>query len=360
MADPESVNEGIARDPGAFMQQMDLLQQRALFVRVAESELRAASFLDDRMGMQGREGFWVPLDNLTKLASVAAVESTTPSFIFHIGHCGSTLLSRLLDQSAGVLGLREPLVLREIAALERELDTPLARMSRQRWTALFDETLTMLGRKFSAGQHIVVKATSNCNNLIEPLLSTYDRVRAVLLFIPLQSYLATMLKAPGGGLDARHSAPGRLQFLHRHLDDDSLRLYDLDIAETLAMGWIAELARFGQVASLPAIGDRILSVNFEELLVQPGRELSAVRRHLHISDEALDDASVSSSPVMRGYAKSPAHPYTIADRQHDLELSRKKFGAEIERGMRWATDFLAAHANLRALDPLLGQAGAAR
>ena len=43
-----------------------------------------------------------------------------PRFIFHIGHCGSTLLSRALDASLRTLPLREPLTLRRLAAQETE------------------------------------------------------------------------------------------------------------------------------------------------------------------------------------------------------------------------------------------------
>ena len=353
MNDPAAAARLIARDPGAFMQQMDPLQQRALFLRVSEADLRSASFLDDRMGMQGREGFWLPLDSLSSLASIIGDASPAPDFIFHIGHCGSTLLSRLLDEIVGTLGLREPLVLRELAALERELDTPLARMSRERWMSLFVDTLTILGRPFSTGQRVVVKATSNCNNLIEPLLTTHSQVRAVLLHMPLESYLATMAKAPGGGLDALHTTPARLQFLHRYLDDDSLRLYHMDSAESLAMGWIAELSRFNQLVGTPALQERLQRVDFETLLANPGLQLTAVKKHLQLPGEALDDDSVMKLAVMRGYAKSPTHPYTPSDRKHDLDQSRQRFGAEIARGMRWAWEFVERHEKLRPLASML-------
>jgi hypothetical protein len=348
-----AVLRALASDAGAFMQQMDLVQRRALFVRITQAQLRAASFLDERLGMQGREGFWIPLDNLAEIASAGARPLALPDCIFHIGHCGSTLLSRLLDLDESILGLREPLVLRELAAAERDLETPMARISSAHWRGLFADSLAILGRRFQTGQRIIVKATSTCNNLIEPWLALDRQVRAVLLYLPLESYLATTLKAPGGGLDALHAAPARLGFLHRLLDCDTLRLHHLDAAETVAMGWIAELGRFLQLEAAQGETKRVVMLDFEKLLEDPGRRLDEVRRQFGLPARAIDNGSLLQSPVMRGYAKSPSHAYSPADRRHDLALSRKKFAGEIGRGMSWAEMLLKNQPKLAPLAALL-------
>lgn len=347
------VISALAGDCGAFMQQLDLVQRRALFLRITQAELRAASFLDERLGMQGRDGYWIPLEAVADVAAAIAAPNRASHFIFHIGHCGSTLLSRLLDLDDTVLGLREPLVLRELAAAERELDAPTARLDRARWQRLFDDSLAILGRRFADHQQIVIKATSTCNDLIEPLLEREPFARIVLLHLPLEPYLATMLKAPGGGLDALHAAPVRLASLHRMLGDDSLRLHALDAAETVAMGWIAELARFLRIAAAHAKTNRVVLLDFENLLADPGACLDAVRRHFGLPGGATDTGALLASPVMRAYAKSPAHAYSPADRSHDLELSRKKFSAEIGRGMRIAEKLIAGYPQLGALGRLL-------
>ncbi|WP_092405262.1 hypothetical protein [Dokdonella immobilis] len=348
-----AVARAMAIDAGSFLQQMDLLQRRALFVRISQSDLRAASFLDERLGLQGREGLWVPLQGLSELASAIGQPTATAGCIFHIGHCGSTLLSRLLDQDPGVLGLREPMVLRELAAAERELDTPVARLARERWRSLFADSLALLGRPFSAGQQIVIKATSSCNNLVEPLLTLDDQVRIVLMYLPLESYLATLMKAPGGGLDILSGAPARLQYLHHALADDSIRLHHLDAAETVAMSWVAELLRFRQIETATVAGRRILLLDFEELLENPAAHLDAVRTHLGLDSTPIDNAALMQSPVMRAYAKSPGHAYSPADRAHDINLSRRKFGREIAGGMRWAESLLATHSRCESLRALL-------
>jgi hypothetical protein len=160
-----------------------------------------------------------------------------------------------------------------------------------------------------------------------------------------------MVKAPGGGLDALHAAPMRLAFLHAHLGDRSIRLHDLDNAEILAMGWIAELARFSELSS--AFGERAMILDFEQVLADTAIHLSAVRAHLNLpsSDEA--GSTLRQTGIMQAYAKQPTHRYTPADRAHDLDLSRRTFAAEIERAMRWADRTLTRFPQLETLAPWL-------
>lgn len=343
----------MASDPGSFLHQLDLVLQRALFVRLSQADLRAASFLDERLGLQGREGSWLPLKGIGELASRIADPAPVPAFIFHIGHCGSTLLSRLLDQDEGVLGLREPLPLRELAAAQRELDSPVARLSSDQWHRLFADTLAILGRRFSREQKVIIKATSSCNNLIRPLLAHDAGVRIVLMLMPLESYLATMVKAPGGGLDVLHGAPARLQFLHRALEGFSTRLHQLDAAETVAMSWVAELLRFQQLRADPAVAPRVKWLDFERMLEDPAAHLGAIRSHLGLGSAPTDNATLLHSGVMRAYAKSPSHAYTPEDRAHDLDLSRRKFSSEIDRGMRWAENLLLQYPQCGGLHEML-------
>ena len=69
-----------------------------LLVRTSESAYRQASFLDDRFLAGDRESLWVPAAEL--YAAAALIDCARPlHFVFHTGHVGSTLVSRLLDGS---------------------------------------------------------------------------------------------------------------------------------------------------------------------------------------------------------------------------------------------------------------------
>lgn len=344
--------ESISSDAQAFLQQLDLIGRRALFVRVTRDELARASFLDERLGLQGREGFWLSFRQIDEIASMLPANALLPDFIFHIGHCGSTLLSRLLDQVPNVLGLREPLPLRDLASIGRELDSPLSRMDSTHWHSLIATSLRLWARPFAPSQHTLLKATSTCNNLIAPILQAEPGIRAVLLYLRLEPYLATMLK--GSGLDALQAAPGRLQFLHEFLDDTAIRLHELEPSEMIAMGWIAELARFQQLLARSSSSDRLLLLDFEHLLADIPTMLGGVLRHFGLPINAGAGNPDARQSILKAYAKNPAHAYSAEDRNHDLNLSRRSHAAGISRAMRWAGSVAQRYEQLSALRPLLG------
>ena len=82
--------------------------------RMDEAAYTHASFLDQRLltGEDHGEAEWVSWADLRQAADRLPVRT---NFIFHIGHGGSTLLSRLLGGHDGVFSLREPAVLRPLA-----------------------------------------------------------------------------------------------------------------------------------------------------------------------------------------------------------------------------------------------------
>ena len=71
------------------------------------------SFLDDRLMQQPVDAQLVPWPD--DRSGVAGDLRTDARWIFHIGHVGSTLVSRLLGELDGVLAVREPRLLRDLA-----------------------------------------------------------------------------------------------------------------------------------------------------------------------------------------------------------------------------------------------------
>ena len=84
--------------PDAYPHNLDLPGGRVLVVRLDERGYRNASFLDDRILSPSTQGAWLPGAAVTD-ASRRVQDPRPLHFIFHTGHVGSTLLSRLLDES---------------------------------------------------------------------------------------------------------------------------------------------------------------------------------------------------------------------------------------------------------------------
>ena len=114
--------ESIARDllallpvsPDAYPQKLDLVRDAVLVIRFDAAAYRAASFLDDRILGPDTQGAWIPVGAIGDATS-RIQDGRAVHFIFHTGHVGSTLVSRLLDEIGDVLSLREPLPLRSLA-----------------------------------------------------------------------------------------------------------------------------------------------------------------------------------------------------------------------------------------------------
>jgi hypothetical protein len=340
----------LARDPQAFPFKFDLPGQRVLVVRLSDSQIRAASFLDERLLGAQSQGGWIPLDALLQESSLSA--PPVPAAVFHIGHCGSTLLSRLLDGLGTALGLREPLVLRALAEHAERLDSPTARLSRGQWLQLFRNTTGWLQRRGAGATRTVVKATSSCNVLIEPWLQADAVATAVALHVDLSSYLLTMLKADSSRQDAETFIAQRLGFLHRALGDERLRLYELDQAQRIALGWFAEMLRFERLAQRwPA---RLLQLDFAELLADPAQQLLAVAKHLQLDADSQSVQRALAAGITGRYSKATEHAYGPADRQADLEAARGRFGGEFDSAMRFADALLTNYTSLQGLAAKIG------
>src|ERR1043166_9880868 len=91
----DALAAALGRSPELFPHSYDVGADSVSFIRLSEDNYRRASFLDARiLGRQsfGRTVAWPQLQ-----AAVAASRLEEGChFIFHIGHTGSTLLSRLL------------------------------------------------------------------------------------------------------------------------------------------------------------------------------------------------------------------------------------------------------------------------
>ena len=329
-------------DPQFLPFKLDTVGRRILWLRLDAAQRREAAFLDDRALPPQAEGGWLPWDSLPAANTAGAIAADA---IFHIGHCGSTLLSRVLDSWTEVQGLREPLPLRTLAEAWPLLDLPESRLSPTEAPRLLQALWSGWSQPLGPHRRSVVKATSRCNGLIDPLLSQQRMMRAILLDMPLRPYLATLLKSPGSVHDAANAAAERLRDLHSRGHGDGVALHGLTLPQQCAMGWLAERLRFDAIAQ-GEHGARVLRMDFDELLADPERELLRAAAHLQLDPTGVTDALASSA--WGRYSKAQTHGYGRDDRAHDLELATQRYGKEIAEGEAFVEAFVHRHPGLRA------------
>lgn len=306
----------------------DLEADPASFVlrRIEESHYRAASFLDQRIEATCPEAYRYDMCHFHELFPKDHDERQA-HFIFHLGHCGSTLLSRLLAASPGVLPVREPLTLRTLTA-EIGIDEDA-----------LDVVLRGLSRRFGADQRAVVKATSTCNRLIRPILASRQEARAVLMFVPLESYLAGMLGKQQPARDLLGHLPARMRDWSSIEGAETLDRAWLESspAHQAVLAWITSLHLMNEAAQ--AESNRCLLLNFEDFLAKPDEQITRVARFLGFDREI--EAMHEAWPRISGdYSKLPGHPYTAADRARTLARGRTERAEGIQAGLDWAEELI--------------------
>jgi hypothetical protein len=325
-----ALQASLGRSPEQFPFSLDPRSDRISFLHLTKRDYDAASFLDARIltpQTQLRALSWQQV--VTALESASLAERY--SFIFHIGHVGSTLISRLVGAHPGVLALREPMLLRTLAQVSSDPEIEL-NWSDDDFDARLSGALKLFSRTFDQGQVPIIKATSFVSEMSLRLMARTAAPKALMMYVSPESYLATMLAGPNSRKEARMLAPNRLHRLHRRIGTEAWQEQSLSEGESLALAWACEMAALAQAAC--ASGRRAFWVDFDQFLASPSRLLS-IFHHLDIDADHAQVNAILSGPDMRRYSKAPEYAYDAALRVEVLNEARALYGAEIRRGLNW-------------------------
>jgi hypothetical protein len=315
--------------PDAYPQAVDLVRGLVLVVRMDARAYRAASFLDDRILGPATQGVWMPGPAVTQAAR-QATGGKPLHFIFHTGHVGSTLLSRLLDETGGVLGLREPLPLRTLADAQDALESPESLLAEPQFDSLLDMLLRLWARGYATTRAVVVKATSSAGRLASRLLAASPASRAVYMHLKAEPYLATLLAGASSSIDLRGHGPGRMRRLLAGRNLPVAPLYALSPGELAALGWLVE-----GLARADAEGERVLVLDFEAFLGDVAGGLGRVLTHFGLPSDGALLRAIADGPVPRQYSKAPDLPFPPGERFTRLTESRRENREEIASGLAW-------------------------
>lgn len=318
--------------PDAYPQKIDLVSRRVLIIRLDASAYRSASFLDDRILGPGVEGAWLPGDRVADAAR--RVTGSRPlHFIFHTGHVGSTLVSRLLDDTREVLPLREPLPFRTLADAFDVLAEPESLLSDAQFEAWLGMMTGLWARGYDWTRAVIVKATSSAGRAAIPVLNFRPESRAIYMNVRLEPYLATLLAGQNSAIDLRGHGPGRLRRLRTLCAAPITPLHRLSIGELAALSWLVETA--AQQDALRHFPERVIAVDFDAFLAAVAEGMDRILAHFCLPREAGFLASAASSPTLGRYSKAPEQAFSPATRSQQLRESRRQHAAELHKGRSW-------------------------
>jgi hypothetical protein len=322
----------LAGSPDAYPQKLDLAREAVLLVRFDAAAYRAASFLDDRILGPTTQGAWLPVAGVDD-ASRRVANSRPVHFIFHTGHVGSTLVSRLLDETGDVLPLREPLPLRTLADAHDALGRIDSLVSGAQFTRALGTFMRLWSRGYGPTRCVVVKATSSAGRLAASILAGSEGSRAIYMNLRPEPYLATLLAGQNSPIDLRGHGPERMRRLQSRLGTALAPLHTLSIGELAAMSWLAE--SWTQRDSVTRFAGRVIALDFDAFLSNVAGSMARILGHFALPGDARYLADVDRSPVLTRYSKAPEYGYTPDVRAEVLRESRRQNRAEIRKGMDW-------------------------
>lgn len=267
----------LLQQPRLSLYCLDASAQRAIFVECPDPDaLYARPFLYQAQYEAATRLLSVPYAELHALAAQVRVPADRISFIFSVGRCGSTLLSRTLARQPRIRSLSEPDVYWQLLALSRKRGLPESELV---------PLLASCTRLLCAASHArgeadawILKQRSEVTEIIDlvhralpesPLVYLYrgglgwarSAARAYGLFsAELQADLPHIVQ------DLADSSPRFAQFWAAHPDVELPLVF-------LAGSWACNLLRCRE---LMAAGLPLFVTRYEDLLVAPQRVLAAL------------------------------------------------------------------------------------
>jgi hypothetical protein len=281
------------------------------FVEMTAEDYREASFLDDRMFEQPRNS------HLLKWAEVAeampAHARTDARWIFHIGHVGSTLLARLLDELEGVLSIREPRAFRDLLFFPAEV------------RAQYIPTIQALfSRTFAPGQSALVKTTSAVSEIAGELLA--DGQAALLVYTKPRSFISGILAGENSRAElAAMSDMRRLRLASRGVQLPESR----GDADAAAAAWACEMTALEACAG----SRKVLWADFDNVLGDLDGWLAKMARHFDFAASDEDLRAIANGPLTRRYSKATEHEYSADLRGRLLSEAEERHRSDIDSAL---------------------------
>jgi hypothetical protein len=309
----------LASSPALYPHSFDVRGDRVMLVRLSAADYRLSSFLDSRMLAPGMDAAW--FDYVPVAVSAERVRPKSLHMIFHTGHVGSTLLSRLLDEVPGVLGLREPHPLQTLADMADE--TP----GGEGYQARLKTFLRLWSRGFETTDAVILKATSVACRIAPDILAASPLTKAVYLHLPAEAYITAILAGASGQADLKYFEATR----HKRLSAKQGREIPTygSAGELAAIAWMVE--RDSLERAKVAAGGRVMLLNFETMLADLEDNLAQVLHHFGLPPVA---GQLVKSRNLSRYSKAPEQlAFSPEARAQLMRRSRDMFAAEIEKGL---------------------------
>lgn len=294
--------------------------ERIVFLPMNRAAYERSVFCDGRIDPVSRQALQVETRPLLRAAAERPVHS--PGWIFHVAHCGSTLLARALEKDVADLIIREPLGL-------RQLGVETARRGAAATAPALRLATTMLGKRYTPDAPVIVKANVPVNFAAEALMALAPATPAICLYYPLERYLAAVLRTENHRKWVE-SVTTELEPAIGALAGGPLA--GCDAIERAAALWGAQIEVYTRlVAGFP----RVRTLDAADLFGRPAEVLSAAFALFGVAASANDVSAVVQGPLFSTYSKNPAVAFDDAARRLREAEALERLAPELSRARAW-------------------------
>lgn len=298
----------IARDATWLGQALDPTEGLVRLVAMDRDSYRLESFLDDRL-LQTPTDAQIVAWPLIEDAMNDDLRSDA-RWIFHIGHVGSTLASRLLGEIDNVLSIREPRLLRDLALTPADI--------RRRY---IEPVPKLMSRTFSEAEIACVKGTSFTSEIADALVPPGER--ALFMYATPRNYVASIL-AGENSLKELHLLSGSRS---QRLNSRGVYLPAQNDAEHAAAAWACEMTALERAAERMA--DRMIEwADFDAMLGDMESALRNIAEFLGFETASVGE--IAAGPLMTRYSKALEYDYSANLRRELIGEASERFSADID------------------------------
>ena len=321
---------------------------QAVFLDMDRPAYERSIFVDGRVQPASKRLLRIPVAPLAAFNDQRpAGSSADPGWIFHVAHCGSTLLARALDRPGRLLSVREPMPLRQLG-----VEAACGRPAPQDWAARLRLARSMLGRRYPNEEGVVAKANVPVNAILPALTAGRPDVRAIALYFPLESYLAAILRSP----NHRRWVESVTTEMAGAIDPELIGLEQPTTAQRATALWLFQIRAFDHL-----LGDcpQTFSLDADTLFNAPRDSVSAAADLFRAPVEAKALDAIVGGPLFARYSKRPDVAFSNADRLARRAGDLDSLGDELRSARRFLEARLAAAPlPARLARPLTGEAPA--
>jgi hypothetical protein len=319
--------------PEFFPITIDYERESACFVRMSRAGYYSSSFLDSRAATEDAKRYTCKLGPLLRYSRISVPLPAT-HYILHSALCCSTLLTRYLDLVPNSFVLREPHVLRELAAL-RLANSSSHTGAHQDFSRRFDLVMTLLTRTYDARNVVIIKAHDLCSILARELLDWNSGARIVFVSIDLRSFILSVLRSDW----RRQWLRGRLK-MTRNIAATFTSLAPIDTtglcdARASAFLWLLNRGIYSRIVCGNG-QDRIKYIDGGSVANSPERALRAVLDWFNMPLADGQYETIFANDSVTKHAKNQTRPFDSAFRAIELEELGRRYEREVDDATTWA------------------------